>query len=126
MDSTITTSTSLIEGSRVKGVAVYNPQAERLGTIDDVVIDKRSGKVVYAVMSFGGFLGIGSDYYPIPWGKLKYDPALQGYVADINAKILEGAPSYAEENNAKWGDQSYEEGIHRHYGVAPYWGSSWL
>jgi sporulation protein YlmC with PRC-barrel domain len=126
MDSNIANSSSLIEGSRVKGVAVYNPKAERLGTVDDVVIDKRSGKVVYAVMSFGGFLGIGNDYYPIPWGKLKYEPSLQAYVADINAKILEGAPNYAEDTQPKWDDPNYEEGIHTHYGIAPYWGSSWI
>jgi sporulation protein YlmC with PRC-barrel domain len=120
-----TTERSLIEASKVQGTAVYNPHGERLGSIDDVVIDKRSGLSVYAVMSFGGFLGLGSDYYPIPWSKLSYDRNLGGYVVDIEPRVLEGAPAYAAGATPRWGDRAYEEDLHSYYGAPPYWGDAW-
>ena len=69
-----------ILSSKVAGTAVYNASGEKLGSIDDLVIDKVSGQVRYAALEFGGFLGIGTDRYPIPWAKLKYDTGLAGYV----------------------------------------------
>ena len=121
-----TANNTLIEASKVQGTAVYNPHGERLGNIDDVMIDKRSGKAAYAIMSFGGFLGLGGDYYPIPWGKLKYDSQVGGYVVDIEPRILEGAPAVAAGAQPRWGDQSYEEGLHRYYGAPPYGGEAWM
>ena len=91
MDSVDIANGSLIEASKVQSTAVYNPHGEKLGSIQDVMIDKRSGNSVYAIMSFGGFLGLGADYYPIPWSKLKYDTSLGGYVVDIEPRVLEGA-----------------------------------
>jgi sporulation protein YlmC with PRC-barrel domain len=64
---------TLIAASKVEGTAVYNRQGEALGSVYDVMIDKRSGDVSYAVMSFGGFLGIGKSYHPVPWNMLEYD-----------------------------------------------------
>jgi sporulation protein YlmC with PRC-barrel domain len=121
-----TTQRTLIEASKVQGTAVYNPHGDRLGSIDDVMIDKSSGVCAYAIMSFGGFLGLGSDYRPIPWSKLTYDRRLGGYVVDIETRVLEGAPAYAAGAAPRWGDQTYEEGLHRHYGAPPYWGDTWL
>ena len=120
-----TTKPSLIEASKVQGTAVYNPHGERLGTIDDVMIDKRSGVSAYAIMSFGGFLGLGSEYHPIPWSKLTYDRNLGGYVVDIDPRVLEGAPAYAAGAPPRWGDQAYEENLHHYYGALPYWGDTW-
>jgi hypothetical protein len=77
-------------------------------------------------MSFGGLLGLGGDYYPIPWAKLKYDSEIGGYVVDIEPRLLEGAPTYAAGAQPRWGDQSYEEGLHRYYGAPPYWGEAWM
>ena len=65
----------LIASNKVEGTAVYNRQGERLGSIYNFMVDKRSGQVEYAVLSFGGFLGIGEDYYPLPWKALTYDTA---------------------------------------------------
>ena len=125
MDSLKTAERSLIEASKVQGTNVYNPHGEKLGAIDDVMIDKRSGRAAYAIMSFGGFLGLGEDYYPIPWSKLKYDRTLGGYVVDIEPRVLEGAPAYAAGADPRWGDRAYEEDLHRYYGAAPYWGDTW-
>jgi sporulation protein YlmC with PRC-barrel domain len=125
MDTAQITRSSLIEASKVQGTDVFNPHGEKLGVIDDVMIDKRSGQAAYAIMSFGGFLGMGGDYYPIPWAKLRYDVKAGGYVVDIEPRVLEGAPAYAAGASPQWGDRTYEEGIHRYYGAPPYWGDSW-
>ena len=87
---------SLISASKVQGTNVYNTDGDSLGEVYDVMIDKRSGKVAYAIMSFGGFLGVGEDYHPLPWNTLKYDTRQGGYVVGLTRQQLEGAPTYAE------------------------------
>jgi len=113
--------TALIAGAKVSGTAVYNLSGENIGEIHDVMIDKASGKVAYAVMSFGGFLGIGENHYPIPWPLLKYDTAQGGYVVDLSKSRLEGAPTFAEDAPSAWGDRDYETRLHDYYGAGPYW-----
>ena len=78
----------LIASNKVEGTAVYNRQGERLGSVYNFMVDKRSGQVDYAVMSFGGFLGIGESYHPLPWAALKYDTSMGGYVVDIDSNRL--------------------------------------
>src|SRR6187431_2924901 len=85
---------SLIGSDKVDGTAVYGMDQQRIGSIQRVMIDKISGKVAYAVMSFGGFLGIGEDYYPVPWPALKYDTNLGGYVTGMTQRQLDAAPKY--------------------------------
>ena len=85
---------TLITADKVQGAPIYNTAGESLGSIDDIVIDRKTGNVAYAVMSFGGFLGFGSRYYPIPWLTLKYDPKLDGYVTQLERVQLEGLPAY--------------------------------
>src|SRR5690242_8118538 len=82
----------LIASNKVEGTAVYNTNGERLGTVYNFMVNKRSGQVAYAVMSFGGFLGIGESYHPLPWRALTYDTRQGGYVVDISRERLEGAP----------------------------------
>ena len=84
----------LIESDRVEGTAVYDPQGDHIGSIKRLMIEKISGKVSYAVMSFGGFLGMGEDEHTIPWGKLTYDTSLGGYRTDITEEQLRGAPTF--------------------------------
>ena len=79
MEATQETS-SLIASDKVQGTNVYNTAGDNLGSIYDLMIDKLSGKVAYAIMSFVGFLGIGNQYHPLPWSVLKYDTGLGGYV----------------------------------------------
>ena len=85
---------SLIAASKVEGTKVYDRQGESLGSIYDVMIDKRSGQVGYAVMSFGGFLGMGESYHPLPWDVLDYDERQDGYVVDLDKERLQNAPHY--------------------------------
>jgi len=111
---------SLIAASKVNGTNVYNRQRESLGSIYDVMIDKRSGKVAYAVMSFGGFLGIGDSYHPLPWSVLTYDTSQGGYVVDLDRDRLQGAPSYRASDTDRWAEPGYTRSIDDYYGVAPY------
>ena len=112
---------SLISAEKVQGTAVYNTQGDRLGDVYDVMIDKRSGKIAYAVMSFGGFLGMGNDYHPLPWNTLKYDTRQGGYIVGLTKEQLEGAPRFAQSETPAWGDRAYEQRIHDYYRADPYW-----
>lgn len=85
---------AVISSDRVEGTKVYNVAGDKLGSIDDLVIDKVSGHVRYAVMEFGGFLGMGTDRYPIPWNLLKYDTSMEGYVVPLDKERLADAPKY--------------------------------
>jgi hypothetical protein len=115
---------SLISAEKVQGTPVYNTQGESLGELEDVMIDKRSGKIAYAVMSFGGFLGVGNDYHPLPWNTLKYDTRQGGYVVGLTKQQLEGAPRFASNDNPAWGNRAYEQSIHDYYKAPPYWAGS--
>jgi len=88
-DVTKITTGSLIAAEKVNGTDVYNMNGDKLGTVDDIMIDKISGKAIYAVMSFGGFLGIGEKQHPLPWSSLTYDEAKEGYVVNLDKKMLE-------------------------------------
>jgi len=109
---------NLIGSDKVEGTAVYGADTNKIGSIKRVMIDKNSGRVSYAVLSFGGFLGIGDDYYPLPWLSLKYDTNLGGYVAGITADQLKGAPKYANEASLNWSDAGTAKSIDDYYGIA--------
>jgi len=108
----------LIASNKVEGTAVYNRQGNRLGSVYNFMVDKRSGKAEYAVMSFGGFLGIGEGYHPLPWNVLTYDTDKGGYVVDLDKKMLEKAPSYQSGGEPTY-DRAYGERVYGYYGV-PY------
>jgi hypothetical protein len=110
---------TLIGSDKVEGTAVFGPDEMRIGSIQRVMIDKRSGRVSYAVLSFGGFLGVGDDQYPLPWESLKYDTNLGGYRTGITEKQLEGAPKYSDINDWNWDDDTRLQGVSSHYGVVP-------
>ena len=93
---------SLIASDKVEGTAVYGADRKKIGNVENLMIDKVSGKVAYAVLSFGGFLGMGSDHYPLPWSMLTYDEDLGGYIANITKNHLEGAPTYSDEPRYEW------------------------
>ena len=114
------TSGSLIAAEKVKGTSVYNPDGETLGTIDDVLIDKVSGKAIYAVMSFGGFLGIGEKYHPLPWSTLHYDVSKGGYLVNLDKQKLEGAPTFGTDEDFKW-SPDYGRQVDEYYGAPSYW-----
>lgn len=110
---------STISSSKVEGTDVYNLAGEKLGEIGDLVIDKRNGHVRYASLEFGGFLGLGTDRFPLPWSMLTYDTEKDGYVVNLDMNQVKAGPRYAREEMPAWSDE-YGRGIYAHYG-AP-WG----
>ncbi len=114
------TSGSLIAAKKVLDTDVYNIKGEELGTIDDIMIDKVSGKAIYAIMSFGGFLGIGEKYHPLPWSVLTYDERKEGYVVNLDKKILEDAPTYDIDEDFLWTPE-YGRQVDKYYNAPTYW-----
>jgi sporulation protein YlmC with PRC-barrel domain len=98
---------NLILASRVEDTEVYNPAGEHIGHISDLSVDRRSGQVIYAIMSFGGFLGLGKQYHPLPWGMLVYDPERGGYVVPLDKEALENAPAFGEEDLSRFGGEEH-------------------
>ena len=113
---------ALIASDRVEGTTVRRRNGDKAGTIQRLMIDKVSGNVAYAVLSFGGFLGMGEKHLPIPWTRLKYDPMIEAYAVDLTDDELAQAPSYAADKDFDWGDRSQEERLHDYYRARPYWG----
>ncbi|MDX3969122.1 MAG: PRC-barrel domain-containing protein [Bradyrhizobium sp.] len=109
---------NLIGSDKVEGTAVYGAKRQKIGSIQRVMIDKLSGKVSYAVVSFGGFLGIGDDYYPLPWQSLKYDTSLSGYISGITQDRLQSAPKYANDAGWNWSDPARAKSVDDYYGIA--------
>jgi sporulation protein YlmC with PRC-barrel domain len=106
-------SAALISADKVQGTAVYDVDNEKIGTIDDVMLTKQTGKVAYAILSFGGFLGIGEKYHPLPWSALKYDPEIGGYRVAMAGEKFRNAPAYTRADLA---DNRWAEAIERYYG----------
>ena len=107
-----------ISSEDVQGTDVFSPDGTEIGEIDHLMIDKLSGRVTYAVMSFGGILGVGHSHYPVPWGALKYDKEFGGFRTSINQSQLKDAPELSDDS---WSDRTWETRVHSHYGVQPYW-----
>ena len=110
----------LIASDKVEGTAVYNRQGERLGDVYNLMIDKYSGQVAYAVMSFGSFLGMGGSYHPLPWKVLDYDTARGGYVVDLDKEKLKGAPSFSRDQSPEWGNPEWDARVREYYDVRHY------
>jgi hypothetical protein len=111
---------SLIGSDKVEGTAVYGADDRKIGSVQRLMIDKISGKVAYAVVSFGGFLGMGEDYYPMPWPNLKYDTSVGGYRAAITEDKLKGAPRFNRNTDWDWSDRAKDESVYNYYGT-PLW-----
>lgn len=109
----------LVSSRDVTGTAVYSSiDGEHIGSVDHMMIDKVSGRVAYADISFGGFLGLAEDHHLVPWGKLSYAPDKGGFVTDLTRESLEGAPRRSED---WYRDRTYEERLYDHYRVPYYW-----
>jgi hypothetical protein len=107
---------TLIGSDKVQGTAVFGPDDQKIGTIQRVMIEKTSGRVSYAVLGFGGFLlGIGDDYYPLPWNSLKYDTGLGGYRTGITVEQLNRAPKYADESSWNWSEPARTKSVDDYY-----------
>jgi hypothetical protein len=109
---------NLISTEDVEGAKVYDPSGAAIGEIDHLMIDRVSGNVRYAIMSFGGFMGLGHSHYPLPWNAIRYDQNRDGYIADVTEQQLKDAPEFSDD----WmKDRDWENRWHRHFGAKPYW-----
>lgn len=115
------TGKNLIESDRVEGTAVYSADGRDIGSVKRIMLEKVSGKAVYAVVSFGGFLGLGADEYTIPWNKLSYDTSLGGYRTDISESQLQGAPKFSVNSDDEWYDRERERQLYDYWSSPYYW-----
>ena len=118
-DLTSITSGSLVTAGEVTGTNVYNLQGEELGTVEDILIDKVSGRAVYAIMAFGGFLGMGEKQHPLPRPALKYDEGRGGYVVNLEKTMLQNAPSHDRSTDFTW-TPDYGRRVDQYYGARSY------
>lgn len=108
----------LISSEDVEGTEVYDTAGNNIGEVDHLMIDKTSGRIGYAVISFGGFMGLGHSHYPVPWNALKYDTSLGGFRTAITEQQLKDAPQFSDDS---WGDRNWEMRTHEHYSAPYYW-----
>lgn len=111
----------LISSDKVEGTSVENENGDNLGVIRDVMIDKLSGQVAYAVLKYGSFLGMGGKLFALPWDQLKYDTRRGSYVVDIPEDRLRDAPSFEDSNQPDWSDPTWNRGLHDYYGSSADW-----
>jgi hypothetical protein len=110
----------LIGSDKVEGTNVFRSNGEKIGQIERLMLGKKSGKVAFAVMSFGGFLGLGHDHYPIPWERLSFNESLGGYEVNITDRELQSAPKYDPSNEWQW-DRTHDRKVYDYYKLPAYW-----
>ncbi|MDD5418949.1 MAG: PRC-barrel domain-containing protein [Methanomicrobiaceae archaeon] len=103
------------------GFGVQNPQGEDLGKIDDLMIDVHEGCIAYAVLSFGGILGMGGKYFAIPWDALSLRSDEDNMTLNVPKERLDNAPGYDKDNPPRAADREWLRGVYSHYGYEPYW-----
>ncbi len=113
--------TEAIQASRVIGTDVYNAAGEHIGTIEDIMLEKTSNGIMFAVIGFGGFLGIGEKYHAIPWSVLDYDVERDGYVVPFTREQLEAAPAYSINDLSRDDGRTARAASYEYYRVTPYW-----
>ena len=112
---------TVLSANTIIGDEIHNTSGEKLGEIKELMIDLDQNRVAYAVLSFGGFLGMGDKLFAIPFESLKLDAAKEHFLLDIPKERLEQAPGFDKDNWPSTADRTWGEEIHRFYGVEPYW-----
>ena len=112
---------SILAADTVTGDKVVNRQKENLGTIEHLMIDVENGHVAYAVLSFGGFLGMGDKLFAIPWNALMVDTDEERFILDIDKKLLEHAPGFDKAHWPNMADRAWGAEVSKYYGAKPYW-----
>ncbi len=120
-DETKLTDGSLIGAGKVTGTDVYNLEGDKLGAVEEIMLDKATGQVAYAVLSFSGFMGMGHKHYPLPWSQLRYDTRKGGYVVNIDKERLKGAPSIDTDTRDFTWTSDYGRCVDKYYGVPSVW-----
>lgn len=119
--TTLSGHTDAITASRVMGTHVYNMAGDRIGTIEDIMLEKTSNGIMFAVIGFGGFLGIGERYHAVPWSMLDYDKDRGGYLVPFTKEQLEAAPAYSIDELTRDDGHTARDASFAYYRVKPYW-----
>jgi sporulation protein YlmC with PRC-barrel domain len=112
----------VLSADTLAGDRVHNSAGEDLGSIEEIMLDIPSGRIAYAVLSFGGFLGIGNKLFAVPWDAMRLDEGEQQFILDVDRQTLESAPGFDKGNWPDMADPAFGREIHAHYGTKPYWG----
>lgn len=113
----------VLGASTLTGDPVKNLAGEDLGTIEEIMIDLSSGRVGYCVVSFGGFLGVGSKLFAVPWSAMRVDTEDQSFVLDVSRERMKEAPGFDKDNWPDMTDREWGNRIFGFYSVPPYWSS---
>jgi len=113
--------TRAIAASKVQGTSVYNSAGENIGQVEDLVLDKTSNNIMFAVLGFGGFLGMGEKYHAVPWATLDYDEDRGGYVVPFTKDQLQAAPAYSIKELTGADGEAARDASFQYYHVKPYW-----
>jgi sporulation protein YlmC with PRC-barrel domain len=111
----------VMAAATLEGNAVVNAAGERLGEITDIMLDVPSGRVAYAVLSFGGFLGLGDKLFAVPWQALTLDADQKRFILDVDKELLKNAPGFDKDHWPAMADPQWAQSIHSYYGSEPYW-----
>ena len=111
----------VMAASSFEGETVVNPAGETLGEIEEIMLDVRGGRIAYAVMSVGGFLGIGEKYFAVPWQALTMDTDNKRFILPVDKERLKNAPGFDKDHWPAMADQRWAGDLHTFYGIKPYW-----
>ena len=112
-----------LSSSSINSTDVCNKAGESLGDVTDLMIDLHSGRIAYAVLSFGGFLGIGDKLFAIPWDALEIDTEQEKFILDVNKERLENAPGFDKDDWPRSADTNFLDSVYAYYNTRPYWNS---
>jgi sporulation protein YlmC with PRC-barrel domain len=108
--------------SKIIGEAVVNREGESLGRIDELVIDAKEGRLAYAVLSFGGFMGMGNKMFAMPWQAFEFSNTENKLILNVEKAKLENAPGFDQDSTwPDFADRTWGQGIYKYYGYDPYW-----
>jgi sporulation protein YlmC with PRC-barrel domain len=119
--ATVSGHTSAIRAKKVIGTAVADKSGRKIGEIEDIVLDKQSNNIMFAIVSFGGFLGMGDKYHPLPWSMLDYDPEEDSYIVNVTREQLEAAPADTVAALTRNDGQAFRDSAYSYYAAPRYW-----
>lgn len=119
--TTQTGHTSAIRARKVIGTNVKDPTGQKIGEVEDIVLDKQSNQIMFAIVGFGGFLGMGEKFHPVPWSTLDYDASAGSYVVNLTKEQLKAAPADSMEALTKDDGLGYRDQAYAYYKAKPYW-----
>lgn len=114
----------VLSADTLTGDKVVNPQKENLGKIEHLMIDLANGRIAYAVLSFGGFLGMGDKLFAIPWSALTVDTVEKQFILNVDKEVLKRAPGFDKDDWPNMADRSWGTKVFTYYGAKPYWDSA--